>query len=941
MICQKSLSLGFVATLLVSGVPMLMAKPVPAKAALAKAGDKALRPKATALAAPVKVTTVEGITEYRLANGLRVLLFPDPGKPTITVNITYLVGSRHENYGETGMAHLLEHLVFKGTPKHPDIPKELTEHGARPNGSTWLDRTNYFETFQATEENLKWALELEADRMVNSFISKKHLWDPETQKGEMSVVRNELERGENDPFRVLMQRVQGAAYQWHSYGKSTIGCRADVENVNEARLQAFYRNYYQPDNAVLLVSGKIDEAKTLAQINGVFGRIPKPTRVLDPTYTLEPTQDGEHQVVVRRVGDIQAAVVGYHLPAGTDPDFAAFEVLNQILADTPTGRLHKSLVETKKAVAIFSQPMATREPGFVQFILPISKESPMDDAKDTLLKELEDPAKKTFTAEEVDRAKTQLLKQAELALNDANNLGLMMSEYIAMGDWRMFFLDRDRVKAVTTADVERVAKAYLKPSNRTLGLFIPTAQPDRAEIPAVKDVEAMVKDYKGQAAVSQGEAFDPAALVVESRIQYATAPSGMKLAILPKKSRGSSVSFQFRILLGDEKSLQGKDMQTVFATNLLMHGTSKHTRAELADLLDKAKAQVSIGGDGNTITVQGETKREQFPQTMGLVAEMLKDSVFPEKEVESFRQMVLASLDMQRSEPSARASQELARLMDPYPEGHPLHASSLDENAALAKAVKLDDIRAFHKAFFGFSKAYVSVVGDVDAQETQKLMFDLFGNWQNPTPAAWIPRQVKAAQPQQVKIETPDKPNAFFVAGLSMPLMDTDTEYPALALGNFMLGGGFLNSRLAVRIRQKEGLSYGVGSRLQSECMDKASTWTAQAIYAPQNLARLETAFREELDKMLKDGFTAEEIKAAKSGYLQQRKMGRSQDGELANFIAGNLEFGRTFTYDEGLEKAIDALTNDQILAAVRKYIDPAKLVIVKAGDFAKVQPKQ
>ncbi|HYG18317.1 MAG TPA: pitrilysin family protein, partial [Ohtaekwangia sp.] len=208
------------------------------------------------LAPPVKVTTVEGITEYRLQNGLRVLLFPDPSKQTITVNVTYLVGSKHENYGETGMAHLLEHLVFKGTPKHPNIPQELTEHGARPNGTTWVDRTNYFETFSATEENLKWALDLEADRMVNSFISKKDL------DSEMTVVRNEFESGENSPYRVLMQRVMSTAYLWHNYGKSTIGSKADLENVPIERLQAFYRKYYQPDNAVVTVVGKIDEAKT-------------------------------------------------------------------------------------------------------------------------------------------------------------------------------------------------------------------------------------------------------------------------------------------------------------------------------------------------------------------------------------------------------------------------------------------------------------------------------------------------------------------------------------------------------------------------------------------------------------------------------------------------------------------------------------------------------
>src|SRR5215471_19677229 len=221
----------------------------------------AARPQAVVLPQGVeRVTSVEGITEYRLQNGLRVLLFPDLSKATVTVNITYLVGSMHENYGETGMAHLLEHMVFKGTPKHSNIPKELQDHGSQPNGTTSYDRTNYFETFQATDANLDWALDLEADRMVNSFIAKKDL------DSEMTVVRNEFESGENSPFAVVLKRMQSIAYDWHSYGRSTIGNRSDIENVDIAHLQAFYRLYYQPDNAVLLIAGKFDADKALALV---------------------------------------------------------------------------------------------------------------------------------------------------------------------------------------------------------------------------------------------------------------------------------------------------------------------------------------------------------------------------------------------------------------------------------------------------------------------------------------------------------------------------------------------------------------------------------------------------------------------------------------------------------------------------------------------------
>src|SRR5947209_7116040 len=234
--------------------------------------------------APKKIASVEGITEYNLDNGLRVLLFPDSSQAKVTVNMTVLVGSRQEGYGETGMAHLLEHMVFKGTPKHPHVPKELQEHGAQFNGSTSSDRVNYFETLAATDENLEFAIELEADRMVNSLIKKEDL------DSEMTVVRNEFERGENSPSSVLMQRIESAAYDWHNYGKSTIGNRSDIERVPVENLRAFYKKYYQPDNIVLVVAGKFDEGKALGLVQKYFGAIPRPARKLENTWTEEPAQ---------------------------------------------------------------------------------------------------------------------------------------------------------------------------------------------------------------------------------------------------------------------------------------------------------------------------------------------------------------------------------------------------------------------------------------------------------------------------------------------------------------------------------------------------------------------------------------------------------------------------------------------------------------------------
>ncbi len=876
-----------------------------------------------------KVTSVEGITEYRLSNGLRVLLFPDQSKQTVTVNITYLVGSKHENYGETGMAHLLEHLVFKGTPRHSNIPQELTEHGTRPNGTTWFDRTNYFETFAATEENLKWALDLEADRMVNSFIAKKDL------DSEMTVVRNEFELGENDPFGVLLDRIYSTAYMWHNYGKSTIGARSDIENVPIDRLQAFYRKYYQPDNSVLLVAGKIDEAKTLDLVSEYFGKIPKPARELPKIYTSEPTQDGERLISVRRVGDTQLALAGYHVPAGSHPDSAAVGILAQVLADTPSGRLHKALVETKKASSVFNVPLIFGEPSLLIVGAEVRTESSLDAARETMLQVIEEVAKNPVSKEEVERARAQLLKQIELNLNSSERVGLEFSEWIGMGDWRLLFLNRDRLRKVTTEDVQRVATSYLKTSNRTLGVFIPTPKPDRAEIPATPDVMALFKDYKGDAVVSAGEAFDPSPANIETRT-VRTKAGGLKLALLSKKTRGNTVVAHLALELGDEKSLTNRSTAGEFAAAMLNRGTAKHTRQQIKDEFDRLKARVGIFGGATSVTTTIETTRENLPAVMKLVAEVLREASFPAGEFDQLKQEQLAGIEQQRSEPTQVAVIAIQRHLRPYPKGHVNYVSTPDESIAEINALTLDDIKKFYSDFYGGQNGELAVVGDFDQAEVEKLANELFGSWKNKTPYTRIAETYKDIPQVNQNLETPDKANAFFVAGQTLNLRDDDPDYPALALGNYMLGGGFLNSRLAVRIRQKEGLSYGVGSQLQAGSLDKNGIFLAFAIYAPQNRDKLEAAFKEEIARALKDGFTADEVQKAKEGWLQSRQVSRAQDNELAGRLRNYSFIGRTLKWDADLEAKVSALTPDQIGAALRKHIDPAKITIIKAGDFAK-----
>jgi zinc protease len=879
-----------------------------------------------------KVTEVEGISEYYLDNGLRVLLFPDQTKETVTVNVTYHVGSKHENYGETGMAHLLEHLVFKGSPKHKDIPAELSSHGARPNGTTWTDRTNYFETFSASDKNINWALSMESDRMVNSFIAKKDL------DSEMTVVRNEFERGENSPFRITLQKIAASAYMWHNYGKSTIGARSDLENVPIDRLKAFYTMYYQPDNATLIVAGKFAEADMIGLVDTYFSPIPKPDRILRPLYTAEPAQDGEKSVTIRRVGDVQMTGAAYHIPAGSHEDYAAIDVLSQILGDTPSGRLHKTLVEGKLASRVYGFNFQWQEPGLAIYFAEVDKKADLSIASDAMLAVLEELSTQPITDEEVERSKRNILKNIELSFNSSERIALNLSEWLGMGDWRLYFLHRDRIEQVTTADVQRVANTYLQRNNRTAGHFIPTDKPARVEIPVVASVNNMVKDYQGRAKIAAGEVFEPSFDNIDSRTVITQLSNGTGLSLLSKKTRGESVVASIMMSMGSEKSLQNLSTVGDATSAMLMRGTSELSRQEIQDEFDKLKAQVRVDGGADWLVASITTTKENLSSALILMHKVLRDPEFDKTEFEQYKSTLKVDIEKNLQDPQQLAFNEYSRKQNPYKKDHPNYQSTFEESLESLNNLRLSDIKAFHKAFFGGNHMKIGIVGDFDHAQIKTDLENLYGNWKSNSAYMRVEDPYIEVAASPTEFNTPDKENAAFVAAIMLPVGENSDDAAALELGNYIFGGGFLNSRLATRLRQKDGLSYGAGSFMTLSPEDNKATLGAYAICAPQNLAKVEVGFKEELVRMLKDGFTDEEIASAKSGLLQGKKVSRAQDSELVRTLRRNLMVDRTMQWNKAYEQRLAALTADDVKRVMNKYLKLENFSIIKAGDMTKVE---
>ncbi|HQW43124.1 MAG: insulinase family protein [Chitinophagaceae bacterium] len=880
---------------------------------------------------PKLIVTVEGIKEYELTNGLRILLMPDASQTNIAVNIVYKVGSRHEGYGESGMAHLLEHMLFKQCKKFVDIKKAIADKGASANGTTWYDRTNYYEILSASDENLRWAIDMEADRMVNSKIL------PEELKKEFSVVRNEFEIGENYPSGVLNERVISAMYLWHNYGKSTIGSKEDIERVKAENLKVFYKKYYQPDNAVLIIAGKFDEKKALAYCQQYFGPLPKPTRKLQPTYTVEPPQDGERNVLLRRTGDIQYIGMAYHTPSLADKDYASNDALIEILTNDPSGILYKKLVETKIASKLYGYAQTLYDPGFSYFEVEVPKDKSIDSAKHVLLTAMDDLGTMNFTEEDLTRAKNIILKSIENNVSQTTDFAVSLTEYIGAGDWRLFFLYRDRIEKLTVADIQAAAKKYYKSSNRTYGIFVPDAAPDRTVVAETPDIAKLLNGYKGKEVAAQKANFENTIENIKRNTEYGVLANGGKYALLEKPTKGDKITASVILRFGDEKSLNNKSEIGGVLAEMLYSGTTTKTKEQIADELDRIKTSISFSGGSTSLSININTDKKNLSAALALLDDMLQNPKFDAKEFDRIILDTKASYETGKSDPQTLAAQKLQKMLSNYPSGHPYYASSTDESLEELAKVKLDDVKKYYHDFYGANNSVSSFVGELDKKQIKSFLESSFGKWNSKETYKEVEPIYFESKAKTETINTPDKTNAMLLGGLNLNISRKHPDYAAVIIANELLGGGaFLSSRIPQRLRENEGMSYGAGSFMNVEYNYNIGNWGVYAMFNPLYKGRLDSALHQEIDKAIKTGFTQDELTKSVASWQEQGRTSLGSNDNLASILRSFLQNDRDLNQYIEFDNKLKNLKLDAVNTALRKYFDKSKFVMVYGGDFEK-----
>jgi zinc protease len=894
--------------------------------------------KSVAFAEPEFVRELGGISEYRLANGLQILLFPDEAQTTTTVNITYRVGSRYESQGEYGMAHLLEHLMFKGTPKHKDIPTEFAKLALRFNGTTTADRTNYFQSFNADEKTLAYAIDLEADRMVNSFIAKSDL------DKEMSVVRNEFERGENEPGAVLQKRVQAAAYDWHAYGHATIGPKSDIELVPIEKLQAFYKRYYRPDNATLLVAGRFDPQSTLTRIAAAFGPLKAPAEAVPQPYTIEPAQDGERTVVVRRVGGQPMLMAAYHVPAMGHPDSAALLVYGLLMSMQPSGHLYKELVETKLAVYAGLGGLGQHDAGTATAYAVLPKEADQAAVEARWLDLVEDRNDKPFTEDELKRVRDIAVLSYRNQMKSPEGLIGQISGLLGAGDWRLLFQLMEDLPKVTLADVERVRKAYFKPANRTLGRYLPAESVERVEIPAAPPLAERLAGLKPPPKVEEGERLDPSPAVLSSRSEFKTLPSGIKYESLKKQTRGNTVTFNMQLRWGEPKATTVA-LGTNMIDELMFEGTPSVDRQKIRDEFVRLKASVSIDGGNQSGVLHITAEKDTLIDALKLAADIMQHPLLPADAFDRIKKAQLAGLESTREElgrlrlEAVRGFHNKARGVSL---GDPDYISSLDERLTETRNTQLEDVRSFYKRYWSADDARVAVVGAVP-DGLEAAVDQLFGNWKKPDAprfTRWVPSPITLPV-TRVDVQAKDKTNAEVHMTERFPLNQLDDDYLPMVLVARVFGEGGMESRLSTRVRRTEGLTYGISADLAVPYYGQDAGLTIRASFAPVNRDKVITVVNEELARLNREGITADELARAKNDVLEARKRGRASDGALVGKLNFMAETGKRWDEEARIDARIAAVTLEQANAAWRKHVQLDAFLTSTAGDFeGKTQAK-
>ncbi len=888
------------------------------------------------------------VTETKLDNGLSVLIQEVHTAPVAAFMVWYRVGSRNETAGITGISHLLEHMMFKGTPTYGkgEISKLLQKNGATFNAGTSLDYTVYFEVLAS--DRLELAMKIEADRMVHATIPD------EEHRLEMTVVRSELERNEDNPTRALYLEAMAQAFKAHPYHWPTIGWRTDVEQIRTSQIRDYYKSHYMPNNATVVVVGDVDQDQVLAMVKRHFASIPKAADP-PPVNTVEPPQFGERRFKIRKPGDTRYLLAAYRNPALTHPDNYALDVLSIILGHGQTSRLYQALVEKKIATDVDASNDTGKDPLLFIVQATVAPGSSLDKAEAGLFAEIDRLKREPVTADELQRAKKQVEASFVYSKDSIRSLAQQLGYYNTVASWRYLDSYLDHVRAVTAADVQRVASAYLGEESRTVGWWDPTGQAQASSGAGKAGGSAgparLVEHYRPEnddGAIAPGAARPPdawAASETEATAGATTAardpgakapvyrtelPNGLRL-IVRRNSANPTISLQGIVPAGAVFDFPpNKSGVAGFTAAMLDQGTGKRSALQIAEAIENVGARLGFDGGAETVSFSATMLSADLPTVLDVLADALRNPSFPADKIEKIRAERLNEYQIAENSTASVAARRANTLL--YPVGHPYHNYPLGTDTTLA-AITRDDLVSFHKNHYAPNGTIIVIVGDVDPKRATELVQKAFGSWAKlRAPAFVIPKVDPPASVLRLEVPMRGKSQTDLVYAVP-GVARTAPDYDAAMMMSYILGGGSLSSRLMTRLRDEQGLVYGVYSSLAAGI--GPGPISVRAGTNPANAEKAASSILEQVGRMVDEGPTEAELVDAKDYLTGVFPVRLETNAGVASQILSAELYGLGMDYIERYASIIRGITREATAAAARTYLRPKTgYALVVAGSI-------
>ena len=901
---------------------------------------------ATSWSQTVLVKSEKNIEEYKLDNGFRVILAPNDKENKVYVNTVYLTGSLNDPKGKSGLAHLLEHLAFKGTQnvKGEEFQRRLDQFTLMTNASTDYYSTKYLNIVRPEKNALNEILYLESERMDKLVLQEKFV------PSEIEIVKREREIRMDQPFAVLMDQMWKAAYGNQYLGRLPIGDLPELKSIKMNELNQFYRTWYAPNNAVMVISGKFDKSEVLNKIDQYFSPIPArtvPAPVQVPV--LDSSKIEQRKFTVQKGSDL--AKFHIYMNGKNTQLQPALALAPALYTMQPSGTLYKSMVETGVSTAVQSTTWLDQD---FNMVFMGAVYAPNHDAKkvdDALIDGVENS--QSFTDAELQRIKTITQNTADTIANDAVALGSRLSDYAVSshGQWDQYFKDLQAIQDLKLNDANQTLKQFLVSSHRISGDIQPTPEDQKKAMtlkaqdkPKTLDQSAEKPEPLKDVAIYRQEVTQFVAQSAqqlqknEQKIQRGELKNGIRYALFPTTTRDDKTYATISLDFGTEKSLFGKGVTLDLTSYLMLRGSEKHTLQEITDKAIAASGGASITSNGNGLTIGIQAKKDKFEDFLNFIVDVMKQPKFAQSEFDLAKNQSLSALDRPYTEPAVVASMTLARLLETYQPGDLRYHFEPEFAKQQLNAATQAQVKQFYDQFFVTDHGQIAVTGDFDPKKMQSMLQKAFGQWKTKQPYQKITSPYVAFKAEKVHALSEQREFGSYQSILTIPVGAYHQDAPALIILSHIMGNSQLSSRLAQELREKNALVYGFGSNLDLDSDTDSGSISITANYTAGRSDQVSQSVHKVLTDLLSKGVTEQEVEAAKADIMKKRVTSLEDERNIHSMLTGQLERNKTLMDRAERDQALAKLSKADVDAVIKKYIKLDQFVEVMADQYGKAQ---